>query len=169
MSTLAARLSFILEKKSLSQSEAARLIGISQQSLSYIINKNLTSSKIAPQIAEALDINPEWLICGTGKPEIASVYELPIIHSPYMLEKFLDGDLKLDSVEFTVIDKYLGNGAFAYLTEPTEMVVCSVSNFIKNPAEFLVLDNGNVSVSQKVIKTMTAFPIFEWRRRYEKF
>lgn len=169
MITLSERLHFILDKKGLSQSEAARLIGISQQSLSYIINNKLNASKMSPKIAEALDINPEWLIFGKGKPEMTTAYELPIIHSPYMLEKYLDGELSEDSTDYTVIDVYLGDQAFAYLIRPTEIVICGLPDFVKEQRDHLTLTNGTVDVTQTHKDAEHSFPIFEWRRRNEKF
>lgn len=164
------RLNTIIKKRELSQTEAAKLCGIAQQSLNYIINSKLKSSKLAPQIAEALNINPEWLIYGTGKPELSKLYDLPIIHSAYMLKKLMNRELDLKTLETTVIDKFLGHGAFAYLTKPNEMAICGESSQKESVStkEFLTLSNEDMVIIT-VKKEKLSFPIFEWRRRYEDF
>jgi len=165
MNTFAARLKIAIDKRGISQSEAARLCGIAQQSLNYIITNNLNSSKLAPQIASALEINPEWLILGQGKFEENKVYELPIIHSPYMLKKFIRNELKENSLEYTVINTNLGDLAFAYLLEAKKMVICSteVINTQNQKLEFLRIEESATSVTDK--KGKFSFPIFEWRIR----
>lgn len=161
------RLKQVIENKNISQAEAARLCGIAQQSMNYILKNDLKSSKLAPQISEALNINPEWLIYGEGRPEMTVVNEVPIIHSPYMLKKFISGSLPQETLEFTVIDNFLGNKAFAYLVKSTKMVICAdnLSNFKCH--EYLILKDNEIIISTK--KTKSSFPIFEWRERYEDF
>ena len=119
------RLKEILEQKNLTQAEVAKLCGVSQQSINYIINNKLKSSKLAPILAEALKINPEWLTYGKGRQETAPIYELPILHSVYMLKKFTGDTLPHDNLEFTTIDQFLGPTAFAYLLKPTKMIICT--------------------------------------------
>jgi transcriptional regulator with XRE-family HTH domain len=165
MSTLAERLKIAISKRGMSQAEAARLCGISQQSINYIIANNLSSSKLAPQIASALDINPEWLILGHGKFEENKIYELPVIHSPYMLKKFLRNELDEQSLDYTVINVYLGNLAFAYLLEARKMAICSdgLINTQNQKIEYLAIEESIVLVTKT--KGNLSFPIFEWRIR----
>lgn len=162
------RLNTIIKKRGLSQAEAAKLCGIAQQSLNYIINSKLKSSKLAPQIAEALGINPEWLIYGTGKPELSKLYDLPIIHSAYMLKKFINRELDLETLEIAIIDKFLGHNAFAFLTKPNEMAICGDLLQKGISDEFLTLSNEGVIIITKKPEE-ASFPIYEWRRRHEDF
>ena len=67
---LADRLRFVLYQKKLSQAEAARRSGISQQAFNYIIKNDLEKSKLSSQIAVSLEVNPEWLIYGKGNWEV---------------------------------------------------------------------------------------------------
>ncbi len=166
MKTFAERLKVAIEKRGLSQAVAARKCGIAQQSISYILNNNLNTSKLGPQIAAALMINPEWLIYGRGKFEETKVYELPILHSPYMLTKFLENRLDLHSVDFTLSEKFLGSTAFAYLLEATKIILCSDMDHF-NGSEYLNLTESTAIVSKE--KNGLSFPIFEWRTRYESF
>ncbi|MCE3237832.1 MAG: hypothetical protein K0R24_813 [Gammaproteobacteria bacterium] len=166
MNTLAERLKIAINKRGMSQAEAARLCGISQQSINYIIANNLSSSKLAPQIALALNINPEWLILGRGKFEETKVYELPIIHSLYMLKKFIKNELDEQSLEYTVINVYLGNRAFAYLLEARKMAICSdesINNTQNEKSEYLSIEESGVSITKE--NGIVSFPIFEWRIR----
>jgi transcriptional regulator with XRE-family HTH domain len=165
MNTFAERLKIAIAKRGISQAEAARLCGIAQQSLNYIITNNLNSSKLAPHIASALGINPEWLILGQGKFEENKVYELPIIHSPYMLKKFMRNELEEKSLDYTVININLGDLAFAYLLNAKKMVICStkVLNAQNQKLEYLNIEESATSVTDK--QGELSFPIFEWRIR----
>lgn len=169
MTTFAERLKLAIAKREISQAEAARVCGIAQQSLNYIIANNLKSSKLAPQIAASLKINPEWLILGHGRFEENRIYELPIIHSAYMLKKYLKKELDKNSLEYTVINIDLGNMAFAYLLENKKMLICS-TNAMKDQnqsIEYLSVDEMTATVTKT--KGIFSFPIFEWRIRSVEF
>lgn|SRR3990167_708749 len=166
MNTFAERLKIAIAKRGISQAEAARLSGIAQQSFNYIIANNLKSSKLAPQIASSLGINPEWLILGQGKFEENKIYELPIIHSPYMLKKFIKMELDENSLDCTTINIDLGSQAFAYLLETKKMVICSTKIIYtqNQKIEYLSIEELAASVVTE-IKGELSFPIFEWRIR----
>lgn len=167
--TFAKRLKLAIEKRNISQAEAARKCGISQQSINYIINNNLKSSKLAAQIASALCINPEWLISGRGKFEESKVYEIPIIHSVNMLNKFIQKKIDLNSLSYTVIDRYLSDLVFAYLIKPKKMLICYDETAIADivASQYLTVENDTVSITDQ--KYDFSFPIFEWRLRNEDF
>lgn len=168
MKTFAERLKIAIAKRGISQAEAARLSGIAQQSFNYIISNNLNSSKLAPQIAAALGVNPEWLILGRGKFEENKIYELPIIHSPYMLKKFIRNELDENSLEYTVINIDLGQ-AFAYLLENKKMVICSTEfiNTQNQKIEYLNIEESSALITP--LKGELSFPVFEWRIRNVDF
>jgi transcriptional regulator with XRE-family HTH domain len=169
MNTFAERLKLALIKRGISQAEAARACGIAQQSLNYIIANNLKSSKLAPHIAASLTINPEWLILGHGRFEEDRIYELPIIHSAYMLKKFLKNELDKNSLEYTVINIDLGGMAFAYLLENKKMVICSIETMYAQSQITEYLNIEGMIASVKNIKGAFSFPIFEWRTRSVDF
>jgi len=166
MNTFSERLSLAIKKREMSQSEAARMAGISQQSMNYIIKNKLKSSKLAPKIASVLSINPEWLIYGRGQFEDATAYEIPILRTPYSLIKFINNDIAHDDIKYIVIDTYLGELAFAYVFEPKKMVICGSLNRVDS-VEFLTLDNNEVAITKEASKS--SFPIFEWRSRNVEF
>ena len=161
------RLKKILCVKGLSQAQAAKVCGIAQQSMNYIINSDLKSSKLAPQIASALDVNPDWLIYGTGRPDILKISNIPLLHSVSMLKKFIRGNLPVDLLDFTVIDTYLGSNAFSYLFKPKEMLICSDNTHEIINSEYLTLENDEIAITKQAKKI--SFPIFERRKRYEYF
>lgn len=165
MNTFAERLKQAIAKRGISQAEAARLSGIAQQSFNYIISNNLKSSKLAPQIASSLSINPEWLILGQGKFEESKIYELPIFHSPYLLKKFIKMELDENSLDYIVTNFDLGDRAFAYLLETRKMAICSIKiiNNQNQKMEYLTIDDLTISVTET--KGDLSFPIFEWRIR----
>lgn len=165
MNTFAERLKVAIAKRGLSQAEAARKCSIAQQSFNYIIANNLNSSKLAPQIASSLGINPEWLILGHGRFEENKIYGLPIIHSPYMLKKFIKNEIDENSLDYTVININLGDLAFAYLLETKKMIICSseIITTQNQNVEYLTIEELAASITKK--KGKISFPIFEWRIR----
>jgi len=68
MENLTDRLNYILELKGLSQSDLARLISVKPQVIQYLCTSNAKNSRFTFDIAQALEINPEWL--ATGKKPI---------------------------------------------------------------------------------------------------
>ncbi len=166
MTTFAQRLRLALERKGISQAEAARQAHISQQSINYIINNNLKSSKLAPKIASVLNINPEWLIYGTGKFQETKIYELPLIHSLYLLNKFLKQSVDEEQMEYIVTDKYLGDSSFAYLLTPKKLAICCGDGSIAS-REYLTIANDTICITCD--KQQQSFAIFEWRIRHVDF
>lgn len=168
MKTFAARLKFALEKLDISQAEAARRCGISQQSINYIISNDLKQSKLAPTIASTLDINPEWLIYGEGRFKETKYYEIPVFENAYGILKYLNHDLDLNSCKFIVVDLYLGNLAFAYLAEPHKLAICCENEYNLKPLDYLNLSGLSVKIDNRPL-TDLAYGIIEWRIRLANF
>lgn len=63
MDTLAKRLKYAREEKGLSQAALAKRIGAGQSTIASIEGRNKGSGKIV-QLAQALDVRPEWLESG---------------------------------------------------------------------------------------------------------
>lgn len=165
--TFAGRLEQAIKQRGLSQAGLARLCGVSQQSISYIIKSGLKSSKLAPKIASVLHVNPEWLMYGRGKFEETRVYNLPVINSFKMLEQFLNRELDDTLAEHIITQTDFGRRAFAYLIEPKKLIICAVGDNAIQSNEYLSFNEGNASISTE--KTEKSFAIFEWRIRYEDF
>jgi len=65
--TLSSRLKIALKSKHLNQSELARQINVKPQTIQYLCQKNIQSSKFTYKIAESLGINYIWLATGEGQ------------------------------------------------------------------------------------------------------
>lgn len=60
--TLGKRIRQMLQERGMTQAELARLVGVKQQTVSYIVaDKGAESSRYATRIAEVLGVNPVWL------------------------------------------------------------------------------------------------------------
>lgn len=68
MAELGARIRQVLIEKGLTQSQLARLVGVKQQTISYICSPDspASTSRYAPKIASILGVNPQWLQSGEG-------------------------------------------------------------------------------------------------------
>lgn len=65
---LGARIRQVLAQKGMTQAQLARLVGVKQQTISYICarDNNASTSRYATKIAEVLGVNPAWLQTGVG-------------------------------------------------------------------------------------------------------
>lgn len=67
--TLGSRIKDVLSEIHMTQAELARLVGVKQQTISYICSHSdgAESSRYTVRIAEILGVNPAWLQSGTGE------------------------------------------------------------------------------------------------------
>lgn len=65
---LGARIRQVLAQKGMTQAQLARLVGVKQQTISYICaaDSQASTSRYAAKIAEVLGVNPTWLQTGIG-------------------------------------------------------------------------------------------------------
>jgi len=65
---LGARIRQVLTQKGMTQAQLARLVGVKQQTISYICaaDSQAATSRYAVKIAEVLGVNPAWLQTGLG-------------------------------------------------------------------------------------------------------
>lgn len=66
MDSLSERLIYALKKLGVTQHELAKKINIKQQTIQSVCSGKIKKSKYAFDMANALEINPEWLINGLG-------------------------------------------------------------------------------------------------------
>lgn len=68
MAQLGARIRQVLAEKHLTQAQLARLVGVKQQTISYICatDSPASTSRYATKIAQVLGVNPSWLQSGEG-------------------------------------------------------------------------------------------------------
>ena len=66
METLAQRLKFVMDEQGISQNALARMIGVTQPSIKKVLNGDTLNPKYILEIADALNVSPEWLKTGKG-------------------------------------------------------------------------------------------------------
>lgn len=104
MNSLAFRMKSVMQSKGISQSLLAEKIGSSQQAIALILSEQISNPKKIVEIADALDVDVNWLKTGKGEaPDFAKLEENP---TAYEDEKPM---LRLE-----VLDVYAsaGNGSF---------------------------------------------------------
>ncbi|HGO5814497.1 TPA: XRE family transcriptional regulator [Mannheimia haemolytica] len=73
MNSLAFRMKSVMQSKGISQSLLAEKIGSSQQAIALILSEQISSPKKIVEIADALDVDVNWLKTGKGKaPDFAN-------------------------------------------------------------------------------------------------
>nr|WP_288668267.1 helix-turn-helix transcriptional regulator [uncultured Haemophilus sp.]DAK32617.1 MAG TPA: Repressor protein CI [Caudoviricetes sp.] len=77
MSDLSTRLKQLLDDRNLSMNAFAKQLGVSQPSISDIVNGRTRSPKNILEIATALGVNPHWLKTGEGEPDSDVVEYVP--------------------------------------------------------------------------------------------
>lgn len=80
MSTLAERINSLLNQKDISQTELAKLVGISQPSMNKILNGSTLNPKKIIELAGVLDVDPAWL--KTGEKVKDSTDPVYALHEP---------------------------------------------------------------------------------------
>lgn len=132
--SLGSRIKQILDEKGMSQSQLARLVGVKQQTISYICSPEnpASTSRYATKIAEALGVNPVWLQTGDGgqynpvvRIEVEGVSVLlkriPLLRTEEVLP-FLDGTHSTTKKGIEVMtDSEVSKGAFAIEIEGDSM------------------------------------------------
>ena len=108
MSDLSSRLKKLLDGKNLSMNAFAKQLGVSQPSISDIVNGKTRSPKNILEIATALEVNPHWLKTGEGDPDSDSVRVVN------MYEPEAANTIR---VEILDIEASAGNGTFLTRTE----------------------------------------------------
>lgn len=76
MNSLAFRMKSVMQSKGISQSLLAEKIGSSQQAIALILSEQISSPKKIVEIADALDVDVNWLKTGKGEaPDFAKMAE----------------------------------------------------------------------------------------------
>jgi SOS-response transcriptional repressor LexA len=131
-SNLGSRIRQVLHERDMSQAELARLVGVKQQTISYICTHEggADSSRYAVRIAEILGVNPGWLQSGRGgkhdpmvRIELEGV-ELSVSRVPLLKTEDIPGFLKGDKGVVRrqlMTDGDVGNRSFAVEIEGESM------------------------------------------------
>lgn len=132
MAELGARIRQVLIEKGLTQSQLSRLVGVKQQTISYICapDSPATASRYAPKIAQVLGVNPTWLQSGEGgkyDPTVRielegvelQVQRVPMLQHSHVMA-FLAGE-NADIRQGLMTDAKAGKRAFAVEIEGDSM------------------------------------------------
>jgi SOS-response transcriptional repressor LexA len=132
MADLGARIRRVLSEKNLTQSQLARLVGVKQQTISYICSPDspATTSRYATKIAQVLGVNPAWLQSGEGdqfdpmvrielEGVLLSVVRVPLLAPSDVVGFTESGENKNKRVMMT--DSDVGSGSFAVEIEGESM------------------------------------------------
>ena len=103
MTTLAERLTSLMDEKGISQAELARLIGIKQPSVFKILTGETRNPKNILEMAAVLGVNAHWLKTGEGEPDSDFVR---VVHLP---DQAAENTVR---VEILDIEASAGNGTF---------------------------------------------------------
>lgn len=127
MPTLGARIRRVLLEKGLTQAELARLIGVKQQTISYICAREspASTSRYTGKIAEVLGVNPGWLQYGEGDRhdpvvrievdgEELSLRRVPIYTKEQVLAQTSSGRKTTMPVKGLMTDANVSGDAFAF-------------------------------------------------------
>jgi len=125
MSHLGARIRRVLEEKNITQSELARLVGVKQQTISYICSPEspAATSRYSVKISQILGVNPLWLQSGEGDrldPMVkidlggidVTVTRLALL-APQDVIPHINAGGKSELKEALMTDIKIGEGAFA--------------------------------------------------------
>ena len=95
------RVKEIREAKKLSQAELAEKVGASQQAIGLLEQRNSKSSKFLVELANALEVSPEWLKTGKNSQNIIDTNYTPAELLAQQLKQFTnEGKLSPEDLSF---------------------------------------------------------------------
>lgn len=116
METLAQRLKVIMDEQGISQNALARMVGVTQPSIKKIIDGDTLEPKKILEIANALNVDVQWLKNGKGEqPSFSQAVEKE--------EEFAEDENQL---RVEVMDVYASAGNGAFLTGDLVGDVCAI-------------------------------------------
>lgn len=97
------RIAYIIENRGLSKAWIAEKLGISKQALNYLL-KHSTKPKFVDELAELLELNPDWLETGLGDPMLKNIAitkpnTIPVMRSYALLNPL--SKHKTETIEFS--------------------------------------------------------------------
>lgn len=134
MSQLGSRIKAVLGEKGLTQAQLARLVGVKQQTISYICapDSPATTSRYATKIAQVLGVNPAWLQSGEGEQHdpmvriemdgiLLSVMRVPLLTHGDVVDFLKTGANKKNKGKNLMTDSTVGAKSFAIEIEGESM------------------------------------------------
>ena len=125
MAALGTRIRQVLEEKGITQAQLARLVGVKQQTISYICaaDSPASASRYATKIAQALGVNPSWLQSGEGDKHdpvvrieldgrVVPVRQVPLLEGQEAIA-YANGQANKNNGKTLMTDAEIGARAFA--------------------------------------------------------
>ena len=102
------RVAFIIESKGVSKAWIADKLGISKQALNYLL-RHSTKPKFVDEFAELLELSPEWLETGIGRPSINNnvsiasqgAHTIPVRTKTELINSTEDLEAHKESIDFS--------------------------------------------------------------------
>lgn len=100
------RVGFIIENRGLSKAWVADKLGISKQALNYLL-KHSVQPKFVDDFAQLLELNPEWLETGVGRPSMKmnatseSFHTIPVITKTELINHTQDFSTNRETIDFS--------------------------------------------------------------------
>lgn len=133
MADLGVRIRQVLVEKGLTQAQLARLVGVKQQTISYICapDSPASTSRYTNKIADALGVNPSWLQDGQGdqhEPTVRielegvelSVRRVPLLHKDDVMPHLEGRPIARRKISL-MTDAQIGSNSFAIEIEGDSM------------------------------------------------
>jgi len=145
VNTLADRLIFALEQNQVSQAELARRINVKRQAIQYLCSSGTSKSKFAYDIAEALNINVDWLVTGNGEMNAVNSAEQKLLAEKNIvpilqwnqIAKWLDNAIDKNEIkDWTVVHEKINPCSFALTLKDNAM-------FPRFPSETIIAIDPN--------------------------
>lgn len=113
MSSMGIRIRQVLEQRGITQAELARLVGVKQQTISYLCDpaRPGQTSRYVVKIADALGINPIWLQTGEGEELSAPIDRQRKV--PVLTESAVQQGSWREGVTYLTTDAQLSDSAYA--------------------------------------------------------
>ncbi|WP_249963467.1 XRE family transcriptional regulator [Histophilus somni] len=139
MTTLAERLKNLLDEKGITQTKFAEMIGIAQPSMQKILSGETKKPRNLLEIANVLEVDPNWLQNGVGEPDLSEEQQKKISSSINLLPK-------QDSVILSAYHKVSAGDGFLNADFPDEIRSIEFS-----PEGFMAAFNRRTSANLQLV------------------
>tara|TARA_R110002126_G_scaffold222360_3_gene367541 strand:+ start:1102 stop:1737 length:636 start_codon:yes stop_codon:yes gene_type:complete len=160
-STFKDRVTSVLNDLNRSKAWLAEKIGISRQALNYLL-ANTNGGKYISHIADALNINPEWLVSGEGDLNLTTNHmnTIPLLKLEN-ISRWLNGTFT-ELYETILVEDTDTSGTFAIILDNSSMEKEFAKNSILIFKQSLKPSNGDYILAQ--LNTDNQEPIFIFRQ-----
>ena len=130
LNTFSDRLVYALDKMAISQTKLANKINVSRQAIQYLCSQRVEKTKFAHDIADALEINVDWLVSGCGEMLLEQSLEQKLLSeqkiAPILLceqiQAWLSDRLDKQKIsEWTTVHEKFSNKCFALRLKDNSM------------------------------------------------